>query len=417
MKQELLSMSRKEIERLEIIQQLREKRLRQKAAAEKLGITIRQVRRLLKRYLEEDVEGLVSKHRGKQSPRKISYERRERIKAIVSSSYADFGPTLAAEKLACDGEVISRETVRNLMTEAGLWKPKSRKNKKVHQTRERRARFGELIQIDGSPHDWFEGRCESCTLLVFIDDATGEFMQLRFEESETTEGYAKATRDYIEEYGIPLAFYSDRHGIFKINHEDPQNIESFTQFGRMAETLGIELIYASTPQAKGRVERANQTLQDRLVKELRLRNISSIEAANEFLKEYKYELSDKFAVKSKSPVNAHRPLSKTKNELDIIFSIQAERTVSKNLEIRYENTIYKIESDTMNLTMKGAKVTICKQFDGHVFILYKGKKIHCSIIKKPAKQMAIESAKTLNKYVDSIAAKQSIFTTLFTAET
>jgi len=417
MKQELLTMSRKEIERLEVIQQLMKKKIRQKAGAEKLGITMRQVRRLLKRYREEDLAGLLSKHRGKQSPRKISEAKHQRIMAIVSSSYADFGPTLAAEKLAEDGEFISRETLRTWMTESGLWKPKSRKNKKVHQSRERRPRFGELIQIDGSPHNWFEGRREPCTLLVFIDDATGEFMQLRFEESETTEGYAKATRDYIAEYGIPLAFYSDRHGIFKINQEDPQNSDGFTQFGRIVETLGIELIYASTPQAKGRVERANQTLQDRLVKELRLRNISSIEAANEFLKEYKYEISDKFAVKPKSPVNAHRPLSKTSDELDIIFTIQAERIVSKNLEVRYENTTYKIELDAINATMKGAKVTICKQFNGHVFMLYKGRKLHCSIIKKPAKQMAVESAKTLNKHLDSIASKQRTYTTLFTAET
>ncbi len=417
MKQEVLTMSRKEIERVEVISQLKEKKIRQKAAAAKLGISDRHLRRLIKQYADKGASGLISRHRGKRSARKISDERQERIMAIVSSIYADFGPTLAAEKLKEDGEVISRETLRLWMTERGLWKPKSRKEKKVHQTRERRPRFGELIQIDGSPHDWFEGRREPCTLLVFIDDATGEFMQLRFEESETTEGYAQATRDYIAEYGIPLAFYSDRHGIFKINHEDPQHSESRTQFGRMAETLGIELIYASTPQAKGRVERANQTLQDRLVKELRLRNISTIEAANEFLKEYKYELSNKFAVEPKSPVNAHRPLLKTSDELDIIFTIQAERTVSKNLEIRYENTTYKIESEAQYLTMKGAKVTICKQFDGRLFIIYKGKKLPCSVIKKPAKQIAIESAKTLNKYVDSIAKKQATYTTLFTAET
>jgi len=417
MKQEVLTMSRKEIERVEVINQLKEKKLSQKSAAAKLGISDRQVRRLRKRYNDHGLTGLISRHRGKRSVRKISDERHERIMAIVSSIYADFGPTLAAEKLKEDGEVISRETLRLWMTERGLWKPKSRKEKKVHQSRERRPRFGELIQIDGSPHDWFEGRREPCTLLVFIDDATGEFMQLRFEESETTEGYAQATRDYIAEYGIPLAFYSDRHGIFKINHEDPQNSESRTQFGRMAETLGIELIYASTPQAKGRVERANQTLQDRLVKELRLRNISTLDAANEFLKEYKYELSNKFAVEPKSPVNAHRPLLKTSDELDIIFTIQAERTVSKNLEIRYENTTYKIESEAMNLTIKGAKVTICKQFDGRLFIIYKGKKLPCYVIKKPAKQIAVESAKTLNKYVDSIAKKQSTYTTLFTAET
>jgi hypothetical protein len=194
MGQELITMSKKELKRLKTMEELIEKRISQKEAAEALMISTRQVRRLKEKHHKEGANGLVSKHRGKFSNNRIIQEKKDRIMSIVEMSYSDFGPTLAAEKLKIDEENISKETVRKWMIEKGLWKAKSRKERQIHQTRQRRPCFGELIQIDGSPHDWFEGRRDGCTLLVFIDDATGEYMHLRF-ESETTEGYARATRN------------------------------------------------------------------------------------------------------------------------------------------------------------------------------------------------------------------------------
>lgn len=404
MEQELITMTRKEIDRLNVIHQIAAKEHTQKSGAAKLGITTRQMRRIISRYRQFGEAGLVSRHRGKASNNAITPEKRARILELVHEYYRDFGPTLAAEKLEENhGETISREALRTLMINEGIWKAKSRKKQKPHQSRERRARFGELIQIDGSPHDWFEGRRPPCTLIVFIDDATGEFMELHFEETETIRGYATALKSYLHEYGAPIAFYCDKHGIFRINKEDPAQSSSFTQFGRMVESLRIEMIYASTPQAKGRVERANQTLQDRLVKELRLNNINTIAAANEFLKEYKYTISDKFAVQARSSENAHRKVPMSKDELDVVFSLHAQRKVSKNLEIRFENNVYRLAVEGKNLTMRGATVTVCKRFDGSVFILYKQRRIPCILAKKAPRQTSkAVSSKGLNAYLDAI---------------
>src|ERR1019366_1943890 len=187
--------------------------------------------------------------------------------------YHDFGPTLAGEKLLdLDGIKVSRETIRQLQISSGLWKPKSRRVRRVFRLRERRPRFGELIQIDGSPHDWFEGRGPRCTLIVFIDEATSRLMSLQFSPTETTNSYLEALRAHVLSHGRPLALYSDRHGIFRVNAKEAVSGDGLTEFGRVVERLGIASIQASTPQAKGRVERSNQTLQDRLVKEMRLQN-------------------------------------------------------------------------------------------------------------------------------------------------
>lgn len=212
---------------------------------------------------------------------------RGRIGALLREFYPDFGPTLAAEKLAeRDGIAVSAETVRRLQIELGLWRPKKRRAKRVFQLRDRRPRFGELIQIDGSPHDWFEGRAPRCTLIVFVDDATGRLTSLRFAPVESAKAYLQALREHVLTHGCPLAFYSDRHGIFRVNAKDAESGDGKTEFGRVAERLKIELINALTPQAKGRVERANQTLQDRLIKEMRLRNIGSMQEGQAFLPEF-----------------------------------------------------------------------------------------------------------------------------------
>jgi hypothetical protein len=227
--------------------------------------------------------------------------------------------------------LVSRETIRRLQIGLGLWKPKRRRHKRVFQLRERRPRFGELIQIDGSPHDWFEGRGPRCTLIVFIDDATGRLTALRFAPAETTRAYLGALRNHVLAQGCPAAFYSDRHGIFRVNAKDAASGDGKTELGRVSERLRIELINALTPQAKGRVERANQTLQDRLVREMRLTGISSIEEAQAFTPAFIAAWNEKFAAPPRDSQDAHRPWTKDADALEEASARREERVLSKAL--------------------------------------------------------------------------------------
>lgn len=402
------NMSAKEVKRLEVMKDLLDGKICQKEAAKLLKRSERQIRRMLRSYKEFGAVGLVSKHKGKVSSNRLSEEFKEQVISLVKEYYPDFGPTLASEKLREEhGMFISRESLRKEMIKVGLWTVrKVKKRAGIHQSRERRPKWGELIQIDGSYHDWFEGRREKCCLIVFIDDATGEFMELRFSESETTEAYMETMKDYISEYGLPRALYSDKYGVFRINSKETVEREQLTQFGRAMKELDVEIICANSPQAKGRVERGNQTLQDRLVKELRLRGINNIGDANEFLKEYKHILSDKFAVKPESPDNAHRPCNFTEEELDRIFSVKSERIISKNLEIAYKNKVYQIQTDKQALTMRNGKAEIYENFKGKVRIFYKEKELEYKVFEKPEKQIETKSSKTLNKYLDKVIKEQ-----------
>jgi hypothetical protein len=358
---------------------------------------------------ESGESGLTSKKRGKASNRRISLDMETKITTLILDTYYDFGPTLAAEKLEeLDNIKVSKETVRQIMIRGGIWKAKSKKRKKVHQLRERRSRSGELIQADGSPHDWFEGRRGKCTLIVFIDDATSEFMKLKFFESETTEAYATSLKEYIEEFGRFRALYTDKHSIFKVNnHKDSLNGVKRTQFSRMLKSLDIESITANTPQAKGRVERANKTLQDRLVKELRLRNISTIEDANKFLdEEFREILNIKFMVEAKDSKDMHREINYNKQEEFQIFSIQSIRKVSKNLELQYKNIIYQIETKKYPNSIKNEEVLICESFTGNIKIFYKNKDMKYKQIKRAGKVFQSESSKTVNSKVDKVIAEQ-----------
>ena len=235
---ELLTMSKKELTRLEVMQRLEEKRLKQKEAAVMLGISIRHVKRLLRAYRQRGEEGLISKRRGKGSNNRLKDEVRQQAIDLVDSRYHDFGPTLAHEKLTeVHGLNLSVETVRQLMIAEDLWKPRKAKRLVVHQMRERRACYGELVQLDGSPHRWFEDRGPACTLLVFIDDATGKLMELYFTPGETTFSYLAAMRQYLSRYGKPVALYSDKNGIFKINNKNALTGSGMTQFGRAMKEI------------------------------------------------------------------------------------------------------------------------------------------------------------------------------------
>jgi hypothetical protein len=265
--------------------------------------------------------------------------------------------------------------------------------------RERRACFGELVQIDGSEHAWFEERGPKCTLLVYIDDATGQLLELWFVPDETFFAYCTASRHYFERYGKPIAFYSDKHGIFRVNQPRPLATTSgLTQFGRAMLELDIQIICASSPQAKGRIERAFQTLQDRLVKELRLRGISDIDRANAFLPEFRADFNRRFAVLPRSHHDAHRPLLKSEI-LDLILTLQETRTLSKNLTVQFRQLIYQIQSDRPDYALRQAQVTVCENPKGEVTILYKNKPLAYSIYHKPTRQAEVVDTKTLDHQI------------------
>jgi len=236
-------------------------------------------------------------------------------RALIQTHYADYGPTLACEKLReRHGVSLSKETVRRIMIDAGFWVPRKQRPPKIHQPRNRRACLGELVQIDGSEHAWFEDRAPVCTLLVFVDDATSRLMQLLFVPTESTFAYFAATRAYLEHHGKPVAFYSDKSSVFRINARGATAGRDYTQFGRALYELNIESICANTSQAKGRVERMNGTLQDRLVKELRLRNIGTLEAANAYAPVFMADFNMRFAKIPRSDFNAHRLIAQRARE-------------------------------------------------------------------------------------------------------
>lgn len=394
---ELLTMSKKELTRLEVMERLEKKTMKQREAAQLLGMSIRHVKRLLRAYRLGGAAGLITKRRGRPSNNRISEEVEQEATDLIYSKYADFGPTLAHEKLTeRHGLKLSRETVRQLMIREGLWKAKTSKKLVVHQMRERRACYGELIQVDGSPHAWFEERGEKCNLLVFIDDASGRLMELYFTPGETTFSYFAATERYLTRYGKPAAIYSDRNSIFKVNIKNALTGSGMTQFGRAMKELGIEIICANTPQAKGRVERAIQVLQDRLVKEMRLRNISSIAAANKYAAEFMADYNGRFAVEPKSSHNMHRPLLPNE-DLARIFTLQEQRILSKNLTLQYKKVVYQIQSSRPSYAMRKAPVTVFEDSQGEIDILYKGHPLEYTIYQKQQRQAEVVSSKAIDQ--------------------
>jgi transposase len=393
----LLEMSAKELNRLEVMQRLSEKRMSQKEAGAILHLSTRQIKRLLKAYCRKGAAGLVSKPRGRRSNNRLSEEVKKKTLNLLKTRYKGFGPTLAHEKLVEREKLkLSDESVRKLMIEEGLWKPRKAKKVVIHQLRERRACFGELIQIDGSPHDWFEGRAPACVLLVFIDDATGQLVQLRFVEQESFFSYCQAAEGYFRQSGKPVAFYSDKLGVFRVNLPSRGAGEALTQFGRAMQELDIQIICANSPQAKGRVERVIQTLQDRLPKELRLRGVSTMADGNAYLPAFIADFNPRFAVEPRSSVNAHRPLT-AKEDLARILTWQETRTLSKNLTLQFEKVVYQIQTERPAYALRNAQVTVCVNDREEITIVYHGKALPYSIYKQQAKQAEIVSAKQLDQ--------------------
>jgi hypothetical protein len=323
----------KDLDRLKTIQAVIDRDMKPGMAAQRLGMSVRQIERLVVRYRADGPVGLISRHRHRTGNRALKAHVAERIIGILREQYSDFGPTLAAEKLERrHGIAIAKENVRQLQIASGLWIPRKLRPPKVQQPRASRACLGELIQIDGCDHRWFEDRGPACTALVYVDDATSRLMVVRFCGTESTFAYFEATREYLERFGKPLAFYTDKASVFRINNASALKGPGYTQFGRALYEQNIDGICANTAAAKGRVERAHLTLQDRLVKELRLEGIADIEAANAFMPQFIDDYNARFGKEPREAHNAHRAL-RADEELELIFCWRELRKVTKALTL------------------------------------------------------------------------------------
>jgi len=368
-KKRTIEMTEEEINRSEIMRMANEKQITQKTGARRISVTERHFRRLLQRYRAQGPEGIISGHRGKPSNNRIPEAQKEKILNKLKEDYHGFGATLASEKLYERDEIsVSKETVRQIMIGAGLHQAKTRKKERTHPLRERRKHRGELVQMDGSYHAWLEDRAEKACLLLLVDDATSEILAGEFVEHESFFAYANLCKRYFQQHGLPEAFYTDRFSVFRVNHNNVTTTDAQTQFERAMAELGIELICAASPQAKGRVERANQTLQDRLVKEMRLAGINDYQQANAFLSEYLPIYNDRFAVQPANSIDYHEPL-RPENDLELIFTKRVIRKLSKDLQFQFDRVIYQIETDRPAYALKGREVTVCEDENGKITVL------------------------------------------------
>ena len=381
MEEDRIALSRKERDRLRVIHELERGWIRAAEAAEIMGITSRHLRRIRERWRSEGDKGLAHRLRGRPSNRRTPEASRRKAVEIIGKRYPDFGPTFASEKLAGGGIEVSRETVRKWMIAEGLWKPRKRRERH-RERRERRKRFGELVQMDGSHHDWLEGRGERMVLIAMIDDATNEVLA-RFFPGESMRGLMHTLRLWLETHGRPRAIYGDRHSLWVAQaggSEDRYERDS-TQLRRALRELGIEFIPAGSPQAKGRVERLFGTLQDRLVKEMRLAGIRNIDDANRFLvEEYIPWHNARFTREPASKANAHRRLGRS-FDLDLILSEQHERVVQNDYTIRWRNRTFQIGKPA-HPGLRGGKVWVAVLADGSVEILFRGKRLKWREIQK-----------------------------------
>jgi len=390
-----IEMSNEELRRKSVIEGVLEKRESQKEAAMNLGISERQFRRILRRYRKEGVAGIVSKKRGVPSNRRMLEDTRGVIEGFIKEPRMQgFGPTLMTEKLEeYKGICLSKETLRKMMIQAGVWKAKVKKKLEPHYARPRREHRGELVQIDGSEHAWLEDRGPKASLLVFVDDATSELLEAEFVPEESFFSYGNLVQRYFRTHGMPKAFYSDRFSVFRVNRRNHLRYEPVTQFQRALSVLDIELICANSPQAKGRVERANQTLQDRLVKEMRLLGICNYEQANAFLPKFIAEYNRKLAVSPASNLDFHQSLVETL-DLPFLFSIHDFRKVTKTLQINYGGKCYQIKTKHPAYFYAQKEVLITSDASDTVSAWFDGKKLDLELLDKRPKQTVITSSKS-----------------------
>ena len=376
--EEKLRMSVKEADRLGIMRQMDKKDLTPRKASEELGLSLKQLRRVRKRYLAEGSVGLITKKKGQPSGNKIRAEVRDKAIGLLRLKYIGFGPTLASEKLLERHQIqLSEETLRKWMIEEKIWVAKKKKDKRVYQRRPRRSQFGALLQGDGSHHAWFEGRGEKCCLIHFIDDATNEITSAKFSATETTEAYLVCMKEHLERYGRPLGLYVDKHGTFKVNREELKKGVGITHFGKVLKELDIELICAHSPQAKGRIERSNGVLQDRLIKEMRLEGISTIEQANTFLPGFLEKHNERFRKEPAHPEDAHRAMRR-KDDLERIFARRDTRKLLKDLTFQHHGILYLIETKTPN-RLRYTSVDVLWRENQPIEVEHEGKKLKYKI--------------------------------------
>lgn len=400
----LITMTQKELSRYEVIKRLIKSEINGTEAAKQLNLSVRQIKNIKIRVLKQGAKGVIHKTRGKTGNRKISEKKVQQIERIIKQKYSDFKPTFASEKLEENEQIkINKETLRQLMIKWNLWKPKPRKkNKEYRSWRERKEQYGEMEQFDGSYYPWLEGRDgnDELCLLASIDDATGDITHLRFAYDEGIIPVFAFWRRYVEKRGKPASIYIDKFSTYKVNTKglsDDPNV--LTQFERAMKDLNTKIIHANSPQAKGRIERLFNTLQDRLVKELRLANISTIEKANRFVeKEFIPKFNAKFSVVAQKKGNLHQSLTKIEKEnLDKIFSIRNTRIVNNDFTVRFKHLWFQLGPSQPCLVLRKDKVQIIESLDGQTFISLRDKYLNYELLPerpKKVKMKVVALAKT-----------------------
>lgn len=384
--EDIIRMSQRELQRLHVVRKVKEKHLTQASAAEILGLSDRQIRRIVKRVKEEGDTGIVHKSRGRASNRGFPKEVKNKVIKTYKGNYHDFGPTLASEKLSeLDKIKISDETLRKWLIKEGLWEQR-RKRKKHRQWRERKHHLGQMIQVDGSHHDWFEGKGPECVLMGYIDDATNR-VYARFYEYEGTLPAMDSFKKYAKKYGLPHSVYIDKHPTYKSTakqtiEDELKNQERLSQFERALKELGVDVIHANSPQAKGRIERLFGTFQDRVIKEMRLKGIKTIPGANNFLRYYLPVYNRRFNVEPKEKGDLHRRIPEDL-DLDTVLCIKTKRGLKNDSTIAHNKKLYQVleQADTK-------KITVEERISGRMLITYKDKSLrYKEITQRPVKKV------------------------------
>ncbi len=396
--EDIITMSQRELKRLHVIKKVLDEVLSQVEASEILLLSSRQIRRIIKKIREEGDKGIRHGLRGKKSAKRLPKNIKEKVIKFYRGKYEGFGPTLASEKLLeLEGIKISKETLRNWLIESGDWK-KVRKSRTHRQWRERKHYFGEMVQMDGSHHDWLEGRGSNLVLMAYIDDATNTVFA-RFYDYEGTIPAMESFKHYIKEYGVPMSVYLDRHSTYKSTgkptiEDELSNKMPKSQFERALEELGVRVIHAYSPQAKGRIERLFKTLQDRLVKEMRLHCIKTKDEANEFLKHYLRGYNERFSINPAKEGDLHRAIPKDV-DIDRILCIKTKRTLRNDFTISHDGNLYQITE-----RVHGKEVIVEERTDGSLHITYDSRRLEFKeVSSRPVKVTEAKVIKSKKVYI------------------
>lgn len=382
-------MTEKELAKYDVIKSLIDGKINGRDASLQIGLSVRQIKRLKIKVRQSGAEGLIHGNRGKESNRKLSPEIIEKVENYLKEKYYDFGPTFAAEKLDEDDKIkLGKETIRSIMVRIGLWKIKPRKQSKIrHVWRARKDNYGQMEQFDGSYHIWFGGE-ESC-LLLSVDDATGKITYAKFDYNESVTAVFKFWQEYFKQHGLPLSIYLDKFSTYKVNHKNAvDNKDLITQFERATNQVGVKLITAHSPEAKGRIERMFETLQDRLVKELRLAGATTIDEANKFIEEYIPKFNTKFAVAPQRRKDLHKKLNEhVEVKLSQIFSIQNTRIVNNDYTVMFKNSYFQLERKQPTTVYKKDTIIVEEYLNGQIKLNFKNHHLDYTVLPERPKRV------------------------------